>query len=112
MFGVTDADLSFWIMASLLGLGCLVFYIAMHIASRRAESRWQRAEQEIREQQAKSLDELTKAVAVWLDQLELPALAEESRRIEVSRQLGIVLIEKLMRRRLCVPHPTAHSLEP
>lgn len=107
-----DGGLTFYEAAGLLGLGCLLFALAMYIASKRAESRWQSIEEEIRAQQAKSLDELAKAVAEWLDQLELPALAEESRRQEVSRQLGIVLIEKLMRKRLYVPHPMAHSLEP
>jgi len=62
---------------------------------------WERQQmQEAKERIARDLIELDTSIAEWLVMLELPALAEETRRLEAARQLRTVLIGKLLRQRI------------
>ncbi len=62
-------------------------------------------EARLQELKYKRLLELDKDIADWLAMLELPQLAEETKRLEVALQLSTVLIGKLLRSRVPCCNP-------
>ena len=80
---------------------CLLVAIAVFYAQSKSQQRKQKSMEQERLKQAKQdLQALDVALSDWFDLLQLPQLAEETKRQEVAHQLRTVLIEKLMRQKV------------
>ena len=89
------------ILYSLLALA-IVAVVSSGVAAYRADKQTPQLIAEIQEGKCRSLKELDEALADWLEMLELPQFAEETKRLEAARRLRTVLIAKLLRSP--VPH--------
>ena len=80
---------------------CLLVAIAVFYAQSKSQQRKKKSMEQERLKQAKQdLQALDVALSDWFDLLQLPQLAEETKRQEVAHQLRTVLIEKLMRQKV------------
>ena len=80
----------------LLLLGLIVILIAIRKEKKTEDLQMLAARARI----TNDLEELDTAIADWLEMLELPGLAEETKRLEAASRLRIVLIEKLLQQRI------------
>ncbi len=80
---------------------CLLVAIAVFYEQSKSQQWKQKSMEQERLKQAKQdLLALDAALSDWFDLLQLPQLAEETKRQEAARQLRTVLIEKLMRQKV------------
>lgn len=105
---MSDATI-FWLTAAgmlalFYGLGFLIYVFSMRRMEYSLEKHLKAREEKLQ----KDLQRLDEALEQWLLTLELPQLAEQTKREEVARQLSTVLIERLMRSPCPMRHPKIH----
>ena len=82
-----------------LALLLLAMFAILSAIRKRKEMESQQM-QEAKARIANDLEILDTAIADWLVMLELPALVEQTKRLEAARRLRTVLIEKLLQKRI------------
>jgi hypothetical protein len=88
-----------WVVIALI-VPSLLSLFAIWLAKNTDPMTEAQLKQAMLEQRTRRFQELDTAIALWLATLELPALAEETKLQEASRQLRTVLIEKLLLQRV------------
>ena len=91
-----------------LGL-ILIAGVSLYIAKLIATKRDRDLELVLQEQGKTHLQELEAAIFDWLGLLQLPTLADQTKREEAAHHLSIVLVERLMLQRVHCFHPNTNQ---
>ena len=83
--------------AFIVTLSLIVLFLGFLFLRKLEQKQDMEIQKKMEQQYIDKRNDLDKEISDWLRLLELPSLQEENRRLEVARQLGIVLIEKVMR---------------
>ena len=83
--------------AFIVTLSLIVLFLGFLFLRKLEQKQDMKMQKKMEQQYIDKRNDLDKEISDWLYLLELPSLQEENRRLEVARQLGIVLIEKVMR---------------